>query len=1420
MKRGPELIITEKDNAARRIAEILSGGSAEAERSDGVNVYKWGGKRCIGLSGHVVGVDFPAEYADWRDVEPVELIDAAIEKRPTQEGIVRALRRLARNASRIVIATDYDREGELIGKEALDLVREVNDEAPVDRVRFSSITDREVTEAFRTPDELDVDLAAAGEARQVVDLVWGAALTRFLSLSARQLGDDFISVGRVQGPTLKLIVDREREIEAFDPEAYWELFADLAKADGRGFEAQYFYIDDDGTEAERIWDEGNAEAAYAGLQAASAAQVASVRRRTRTDAPPAPFNTTQFIRAAGSLGYSAQRAMSIAEDLYTAGYMTYPRTDNTVYPEDLEPRELLGDFEGHYEFGDDASSLLEQESITPTAGDTESTDHPPIHPTGEIPSRSDLSDDEWEVYELVVRHFFATVAEPAEWEHLRVVAEVDAAGAASDAGGVAAADGGAAATPGDGDALSLKANGKRLVEPGYHAVYPYRNASENLVPDVTEGEELSVSDVRLEDKETQPPRRYGQSRLIETMEDLGVGTKCLTEDTIVLSRADDGDVRRVPIGDLFDEAEVEPLCADGDADVTVVEGGPRTISLDHGTGRTTERERTLVSRRPISGDERVLTVETESGSLSVTDDHPMYVRTADGFEIRPASELATGDRLVTTRGPSSTGTPTPDGEATGDENGEGGPIVVSWPEFAASCDESTMLFGANCAGDVRPAREDLGETQDELAARTGTHQGLISAYECDRRDPPVWLLGELGVRPDRLHGQNYDTSFANPFPLEWSDRLARLLGHVLGDGSVHVNEAENVVDVRYHNTDERLVERFVDDVEAVFDVEPTVLERRRDVADRETYHQVHLPGAVSRVVRFVLDRVTEGGRPRIPERFQPAFVGALFDDEGHISRERKAFVSGTDHELLAAVGEMLADRGIEPKLAPAQHKLHVRGRRNLERFLEVVPISADEKFYRGLDGLREYHVTQRKAELLELIVDEPLTTDELAARLEESRGVVQTTLEELKDEGYVETRIEGSNRSHDGNRTFRYSVDRDAFEASIYARLRGVPSSTLVTGVREREYDGPVYDLTIDEDAPNFAVGGGIVVHNSTRHEVLEKLYDRGYVEGDPPRPTKLARAVVEAAEEFAEQIVSEEMTAQLEEDMRAIAEGELTYDEVTDESRELLRTVFDELMESVEEVGTHLQESLKADKTLGPCPECGDDLLVRRSRQGSYFVGCNGYPDCEYTLPLPSTGKPLVMDRECEEHGLRHVKMLAGRKTFVHGCPVCKAEAAEETEDRIVGPCPECGDEHGGELAIKALRSGSRLIGCTRYPDCDYSLPLPRRGEIEVLDGSDGTEAETCDEHGLPHLRIVYEGDREPWELGCPICNYREYQARQKGTELETIDGIGEKTAEKLQEAGITDVEGLKDAEPDDLADQVDGVGPDTVRDWQAKAD
>jgi len=196
--------------------------------------------------------------------------------------------------------------------------------------------------------------------------------------------------------------------------------------------------------------------------------------------------------------------MSVAEDLYTNGFISYPRTDNTVYPDDVDVYGVLGILENHDEFAEDAEELAEL-GRAPTSGDKETTDHPPIYPTA-LAARDELTEDEWQVYELVVRRFFATLAPPAEWEHVRATFEID------------------------GD--RYKANGRRLLEPGYHAYYPYFGTDENRLPEIDEGDKLEIDDARLEEKETQPPSRIGQSKLVERMEEEGVGTKSTRHNTL------------------------------------------------------------------------------------------------------------------------------------------------------------------------------------------------------------------------------------------------------------------------------------------------------------------------------------------------------------------------------------------------------------------------------------------------------------------------------------------------------------------------------------------------------------------------------------------------------------------------------------------------------------------------------------------------------------------------------------------------------------------------------------------------------------------------------------------------------------------------------------------------------------------------
>jgi len=489
------LIIAEKNIAAQRIAKILSGnGKVTATKEGGVHVYTFGDTISIGLRGHVVEVDFIEGYTNWRSQEhpPRSLIDADTIKRPTEPAIVKLIQKYAKKANRVTIATDFDTEGELIGKEAYELVRAANTKVPIDRARFSAITKEEITRAFSEPAQLDFDLAAAGEARQVVDLIWGASLTRFISLAAKRGGGNILSVGRVQSPTLAMPADREREIESFVPEPYWEISLTTEK-DGETILARHA--------SGRFTNKEEAQSAYEGTK--EPLVVTDVKEGKRVDRAPTPFDTTQFIVAAARIGYSAANAMRVAEELYMNGFISYPRTDNTIYPPSLHLEGILTTLE-KTKFAKDVEWVRRNRRAKPTEGKKSSTDHPPIHPTG-VATEEQLGEN-WKLYELVVRRFLATLSPDAEWATMRI--ELDASG------------------------QTYIATGSRLTEAGWRTVYPYSEAKDSILPVVKKGEGLKIQDLNLEEKQTQPPPRYSQSKLIQVMEELGLGTKSTRHEVI------------------------------------------------------------------------------------------------------------------------------------------------------------------------------------------------------------------------------------------------------------------------------------------------------------------------------------------------------------------------------------------------------------------------------------------------------------------------------------------------------------------------------------------------------------------------------------------------------------------------------------------------------------------------------------------------------------------------------------------------------------------------------------------------------------------------------------------------------------------------------------------------------------------------
>lgn len=532
-----KLVVTEKNDAAQKIADLLGATKPKADKVYSTPVYRFtvdgedwvtiglrghilepdfatalvykkrGGWRGVNADGEIMDADIPAslpkppfkkkkpftedgvELKAWKMDALPYLVYSPIEKRPKEKDIIRSLKNLAKKADSIVIATDFDREGELIGSDALSCIQEVNATAPVSRARYSAFTKEEITHAFNNLVTLDTNLASAGASRQDIDLIWGAVLTRYLTLVKFAGYGNVRSSGRVQTPTLALIVARERERLAFIPEDYWVIKADFGEGDD-AFVASHATA--------RFKVEAEANAVMSHVQDATHGKVIEITKRKRTVAPPVPFNTTSLMAAASAEGLSPARTMRIAESLYMDGYISYPRVDNTVYPSSLDLADTVKKIMGNPAYAPYCKELLSRGTLKATRGKKETTDHPPIYPTASA-TPDDLAPAEYKLYNLIARRFMATLSDAAIVEGTKVKIDVE------------------------GEPFVAK--GDVLVKKGFREIYPYGLKKDEQLPALFEGQDVVFKGATCTKKQTEPPARYSQGKLIQEMEKLGLGTK-------------------------------------------------------------------------------------------------------------------------------------------------------------------------------------------------------------------------------------------------------------------------------------------------------------------------------------------------------------------------------------------------------------------------------------------------------------------------------------------------------------------------------------------------------------------------------------------------------------------------------------------------------------------------------------------------------------------------------------------------------------------------------------------------------------------------------------------------------------------------------------------------------------------------------
>ena len=383
-----------------------------------------------------------------------------------------------------MIATDFDREGELIGLEALEEIVEANpglatsegvheDGTPVKRARYSALTKDEIERAFNNLDELSMPLAKAGAARQDIDLIWGATLTRAVSRATRRFGANFLSVGRVQSPTLGLIVERELERRAHVPKPFWEIVATFAHADG-SFEAHHA--------TDKFWKEEEAKAAIEGTK--SPGTVTEIKARKQTRKPPTPLNTTAFTTdASNRLGITPGPRHAPGRGPLHGRLHLLPANRQHGLPSFY--RHEAADQRAGQDRGLQGRGAAARAGLARADPRQEGDHRPPADlPTAAVnPKRLEArSEAHRKVYELIARRFLATFSEPMITESTR--ADIKA---------------------GSEDYF---VRGSVVIEPGFAGIYTYARSADTEIPKLEEGQTIDLEgDPELIAKETQPPDR-------------------------------------------------------------------------------------------------------------------------------------------------------------------------------------------------------------------------------------------------------------------------------------------------------------------------------------------------------------------------------------------------------------------------------------------------------------------------------------------------------------------------------------------------------------------------------------------------------------------------------------------------------------------------------------------------------------------------------------------------------------------------------------------------------------------------------------------------------------------------------------------------------------------------------------------------
>jgi DNA topoisomerase-1 len=497
-----ELIITEKPSSAKKVAAALADKVPIKKSNKQTSYFELThNKKKIYVTsavGHLYGL-VESKDNKWQypvfDIKWQESYKSHKDLKYVK-GYIDTIKDLAKKSDEFTVACDFDVEGEVIG---LNVVRFACKQKDANRMKFSTLTKGDLVKSYNEKlNHLDWGQAYAGETRHKLDWFFGINMSRALTASVKAAGSfKVMSAGRVQGPALKILVDREKEIQAFIPEPFW-----LIKLDGlyKKEKVEAGHIKD------KIFDKKVVDKILKNVKGQKQASITSIKRTKRKQQPPTPFDlTTLQSESYAHFKITPKDTLALAQVLYLAGVTSYPRTSSQQLDPKIGFQKILTDLMRQPMYKGLAKNLLDKKVLTPNNGKKKDPAHPAIYPTGLTPEN--LKPREQKIYDIVVKRFLATFADPAVRETMEVRLDVNKE--------------------------EFVTKGTRTVEENWHIFYkPYVKLEEISLPDMKEKEIVDIKKIEKEDKETQPPNRYNQSSIIKELEKRNLGTKATRADIL------------------------------------------------------------------------------------------------------------------------------------------------------------------------------------------------------------------------------------------------------------------------------------------------------------------------------------------------------------------------------------------------------------------------------------------------------------------------------------------------------------------------------------------------------------------------------------------------------------------------------------------------------------------------------------------------------------------------------------------------------------------------------------------------------------------------------------------------------------------------------------------------------------------------